>query len=150
MTLANFREAKAEMVAAFNTVWLASAGAVNGGVVPSVHWEGSPFSPPKDAAWARFSIRHGLSEQATLAGADGTGTRRFEKFGIVQVQIFTPLTTRNLILAEELADVAKSAFEGISTANGIWFQGTRILEVGADDSWFQTNVIANFRYDEFA
>ena len=142
--LANFREARAEIVAAFAPIW--TANAVNGGVVPSIHWEGQPFSPPKTAAWVRFSMRHTLSEQASLSGAGGT--RRYEKFGTVFVQVFTPLTTGSLVLAEELAAVAKSAFEGVSTVNGIWFTGARISEVGPDSSWFQMNVSANFRYDE--
>lgn len=148
MTIANIRAARAEMVAAFNTVWQANAGAVNGGTVPGVHWEGSKFDRPTDTAWARFVIRHTLGEQATLSG-DTNGLRRYEKFGFVSVQIFAPISSGGgLSLADDLADVAKSAFEGKSTDNGIWFQNVRINEVGVDDAWVQVNVIADFRYDE--
>lgn len=150
MTLAGFRAASNEILGAFRTAWEANSGAVNGGTVPSVHYPGMPFSPTDGAAWGRIVIRHRTAEQATLQGDAlyGSGTR-FEKFGDVTVQIFQPVQPNGgVVLGQELADVAKAAFEGERTANGIWFQNVVITEVGVDGPWFQFNVTASFRYDE--
>jgi hypothetical protein len=146
---ATFSEARDQILGTFKTAWDANSGAVNGGAVPSLHYEGLKFDPPKDAAWARITIRHSTAGQATLAGDPSFGRRRFEKFGVVTVQIFQPLSSGGgLVLAENLAQVAKAAFEGKATTGQVWFQNVAINEVGVDGPWFQMNVVASFRYDE--
>jgi hypothetical protein len=149
---AEFDTARDEIQSTFKVAWDANAGAVNGGVVPTVHWEGVPTAgdfPPKDAAWARMIIRHNAATQAALSSS--ADRRRFRKFGILTISIFTPLQGgQGLGLAEELGKVARAAFEGKSTASGVWFRDARINEIGPDGPWFQVNVLAEFEYDEFA
>lgn len=146
---ATFSEARDQILGQFQTAWNANAAAVNGGTTPSVHYEGLKFDPPKDAAWARIAIRHSTAGQATLAGDPSYGARRFERFGVVTVQIFQPLSAGGgLVLVEDLAQVARAAFEGQTTSGNIWFQNVTINEVGPDGPWFQMRVVASFRYDE--
>lgn len=147
---ATFETARDEILAAFKTRWDLDSGAHNGGTVPAVRYEGTELAglPPHDAPWAKVTIRHTLGSQASLAS--DVGLRRFEKLGIATVQVFAPLEKASgLVQAERLAMVAKKAFEGRSTAGGVWFRNTRIVEVGVDGPWFQMNVIAEFSYDEF-
>ncbi len=138
-----------EILAAFKTQWDAYTPAVvPGGVVPVVYYEGigKPDRPDPTLAWAQTTIRHASGSQATLS--DSAGKRRFEKIGLVTVQVFAPLTS-GVAFGGELAKVAKAAFEGRSTASGVWFRNVRIVEVGLDGPWYQWNVVGEFRYDEF-
>lgn len=148
---ATFGQARTDILSTFRTTWEADTPAVVGSV-PPVQYEGVPQTgvfPPKDGPWARAVIRHGLAVQATFV--DGS-RKRFEKFGIVTIQVFTALEDgRGLIDAQGLAEVAKKAFEGKQTVGtNIWFRNVRINEIGVDGPWFQMNVLAEFRYDEFA
>ncbi len=104
----------------------------------------SEESPP--ATWARVTVRHLTSEQASLS--DEAGVRRYTRRGQVTVQIFTPLKGDGLVAADSIASAIQGAFLGVSTPNGVWFRSVRTNEVGIDGSWFQTNVLAEFQYDE--
>jgi len=148
--VANFSQARDDILGIFKTAWDANTAAVNGGTIPSVHYEGLEFTPPTNEAWARLTVRHVAGRQATLAGDPSFGSRRFEKTGIVTVQVFKPLKTGGgLVLAENLSQIAKDAFEGTITATtNIWFQNVTINEIGPDGPWFQMNIVASFRYDE--
>ncbi len=143
-------EAKDEIYGAFQAVWDAGAAALNGGVTPPVAYEGRAFTTPSGAAWARIRIRHTLGGQATLAGGLGLPSKkRFRKTGIVTVSIFIPVEAGgDTLLAEQLASLAKTGFEGQVTASQVWFRDVVAPEVGVDGPWFQQNVLATFEYDE--
>jgi hypothetical protein len=147
---ADLTTAKNEMFSAFKVAWDANTpGVTPDGSVPYVYWDGVPDDtpPPPDAPYARIRIRHGPSEQASLAGA--VGSRRFERFGTITVQVFTPLSaTDPPTLGENLAAIARAAYEGQSTASQVWFRNVRANEIGEDGPWYQWNVVAEFRYDE--
>ena len=66
------------------------------------------------------------------------------------VQIFVPLSLgEGLLLDSKLAIIARDAYEGQRTVSDIWFRNVRINEVGSSsDAWFQTNVLAEFFYEE--
>jgi len=147
---ATFDTARDEILGAFTVKWNADTPAVNGGLIPEIFYEGigEEGDKPHDAAWARIQIRHNLGEQQALGPS--TDRRRFTKLGIVTVQIFAPLEKGlGLSLAEELAKVAKAAFEGKSTTSAVWFRNVSINEIGVDSAWYNMNVVAEFRYDEF-
>lgn len=95
----------------------------------------------QDAAWVRFSVRHGEANQETLGA---TGNRRFRRQGAVFVQIFTSINT-GLERADELAVKARDIFEG-KTIDGIHFYGVSTTELGPDDQWNQVTVEAPFTY----
>lgn len=103
--------------------------------------------PPKNGtAWARIQVRHNSFFKATVGGE--VGNRRFRRVGLVTIQIFTPVG-EGLSQADSLAKIALDAFEGKSTgADSIEFRNARINEIGRDGSWFQTNVLVDFEYDE--
>lgn len=144
----NFTTARDEINELFETKWLADTPAFVG-TAPKIFFEtvADEGQQPQDDHWARIQIRHTTAEQAALTSS--LGERRFRKFGIVTVQVFALNPTGNLQDAEDLAGVAKSAFEGAETPSHVWFRNARAVEVGQDGNHFQMNVISEFEYDEF-
>lgn len=94
-------------------------------------------------AFASIDIVHGVGFQATLGGV---GRRSFRRSGVVTIRIYTQ-AGKGLQESRELAKVAVDAFEGRSI-EGIWFRNVRMIEIGREGSFFQTNVLAEFEYDE--
>lgn len=107
--------------------------------------------PNPSEAWARIQIRHNGGEQATL---QRNGQRKFERIGIITVQIFSTLN-RGRADVDLFSQVASRAFEkqaatkvsGSDKSDEIWFRQVQINEIGRNESWFQTNVTAQFEYD---
>lgn len=146
--VADLSTARDEMHRIFDDAWEAGAGAVNGGVVPAVKYEGLPQPkafPPRDAQWGRMRIRHTLAEQSAMSDT----VARFEKIGTVTIQIFASLELDEPAnRAADLAQIAKGAFEGKKTPSQVWFRNVTVNEIGVDDAWYNINVLADFEYDE--
>lgn len=156
MPVTNRGDARAEIYALFQTAWLADA--LSDGV--PVLYEGKKATVPTDAesgepvdapSWARVSLRHNTDQTGgtqASAGGDANGTRVYDREGVVSVQIFTT-PGKGLRLADNLGSIAQKAFQGKTTSpGGIWFRHVRIVEVGASGDWYQTNVLAEFVYQE--
>lgn len=137
MTL-TITQARDEMSALFKAAWDPTGHAVI--------WDdiGQPVENDR-SPWARFTIRHADAGQATLANHGGQ--RRYRRMGTIFVQLFAP-TGEGLSTLDEMAIEAMRAFEGKSTAGGVWFRDVRLREVGVDGNWQQANVMADFEYDE--
>lgn len=134
-------EARDEILSAHKTAWDADATA---SLYPLVYWDVSGEKP--ETPWARVTVRHQDGEQVTLSNE--AGQRRFRHFGVVTVQTFTKYGG-GMSLNDELVAVSKNAFEGVTTSPGrVIFLNVRINEVGQEGHWFQTNVLADFEYDE--
>jgi hypothetical protein len=103
------------------------------------------FPPPDDeCAWVRLVFRHTFGQQTTLAPE---GSRRWRRSGVTTAQLFCPLGS-SLRQPERLAKILNDAVEGVRTKTGMAFLNVRINEVGPVDHWFQTNIVAEFEYDE--
>lgn len=105
-------------------------------------------SSSKDSkkSWVRFSIRH-FDTFSTESLSGGNGQKKYFRDGVVIVGIFNPVEN-GMTLNSTLVDIAMTAFEGKATANGVWFRNVRFTEIGTTQSWFQTNVKADFSYSE--
>lgn len=140
-------EARDSIFAQFRSHWDQSIYPVLG-VIPTVLWQGQENSvlPSNQEPFVRATVLHASGRQATLAGPGGA---RWERRGICIIQCFGPIQGgKGLTLADRMAAVAKDAFEGRSTPEGVWFRNCRLSEVGPADGWFQMNVAAEFTYDE--
>lgn len=136
-------QARNEIFGQFRTTWLAD-GASSG--VPVMYPDLGDQQPPTTGAWVRINIKHLSGGQSSLAGA--VGTRMFTHGGFITVQIFT-VFGEGQTQADALTVIVKRAFEGVTTSPGrVMFRNVRVNEVGQDGQWFQTNVIADFEYDE--
>lgn len=138
---ATTKQARDEILAKFHEAWDADA---TSSVVPVLYSDVAQ-DIPDSGPWARVTIRHATGNQATLS--NGIGQRRFRHEGQVFVQIFTPFND-GMEDADDLAAIAKQAFEGEVTSPGrVIFRRVRINEVGQDGQFFQTNVVTDFEYD---
>lgn len=142
MSVASLTQAEDEVLTLFRTAW--EAGIPSAGL--ALRYEDVADVPVATGAWARVSFRNSTGRQATLSGE--VGRRLFEHTGFVVVQVFTP-TGDGKVLANQLAQIAKNAFEGKTTTPGdVRLRNARIVPVGQEGSWYQTNVFADFEYEE--
>jgi hypothetical protein len=140
--------ARDEILSLFYSYWTAQTPVIHGSVI-NVLWDGldAQTPPPVDTPYARVTCRHTRSRQTTFAEA---GQRRFTRYGLISVQVFAPLLTGDgLSFSEKEAIIARDAFEGKSTAMGIWFRNARIVDIGPSGPFYQSNVLVEFEYDEF-
>ena len=139
---ATIDQARDEILGTFRAAWLASSTSDE---YPIRYWNVAYDEDPT-TPWARVAVRHQDGAQVTLSNE--SGARRFRRFGVVTVQVFT-IYGRNSGLHDDLVTIANNAFEGVTTSPGrVIFRNVRINEVGQDGQWFQTNVLADFEYDE--
>ena len=133
---ATFQQARDQICAVFKAAWDPRP----------VVWDDVPSEKPTGVpVWARFTIKHALGQQASLANASGVS--RYRRQGLIIAQIFTPCG-EGLSQAYTSAKVVTDAFEGTTTAGGVWFRNVGPREVGPDGDWYQTNVLIEFEYDE--
>lgn len=133
-----FQEAKDEIFSLFKSGWDATGYSAH---YQDVRSQRSSNEEP----WAAIFLQHTAGFQSTLNGSQGE--RTFLRQGFVTVQIFTPVGN-GLQDSYQLAKVVADVFEGASTPGGVWFRNVRLNEVGRDGEFYQTNIIAEFRYDE--
>jgi hypothetical protein len=135
---ATITEARDQILALFKAAWDTTG-------YTAIYDDRPGSTPDTTDPWARATVRHNTGRQATLA--DATGARRYDRLGLATFQVFTPVGD-GVKLADELSQLLVDAYEGKSTAGGIWFFNVRANEIGVADGWRQTNVIAEFRYQQ--
>lgn len=104
------------------------------------------YTPPKPTDdWVRVAIRHSGGGQASLGDV---GNRKFDRFGSVFVQCFTPID-KGRKGADTLAAVARTIFEGKTLSpESIRFTSASVREIGPERGWYQVNMEASFNYTE--
>ncbi len=131
----NYLQAITAMEAFFAAQW--------GATTPVIYGDDAPEETPSDAAWVRFNINHNDGKQATMGSP---GANEFRHIGIITIQIFTP-EGKYAIRNKELTNSALEIYQGIEDS-GITYYNVRPDKIGNDGfGWYQTNVIAEFRYD---
>ena len=102
------------------------------------------FQPPTDASWARVNVIFNAGFQSSLGR---TGNRRFEKRGILDVQVFVPLNSATNILDGLCQDVL-NLYEGVRI-DRLWFiNGRPDGSITQDDGgWYRQSVLFDFRFD---
>ena len=134
-----FAQARDEILTLFKTAWDAGAP-----TVPLRYWDSKDSIPgASNSSWAVIQLQWTNGEQRGF----GLGTRRYTREGIATVRIFTPFGD-GLAEADSLTKIAADAFEGVDTPNGVWFRRVRVNHIGQTGEWFQTNLLADFFYDE--
>ena len=79
--------------------------------------------------------------------SNNNGIRRYKRTGILIVQLFTGIGT-GMSLSDKYSKIIVDSLDGKSTTSGVWLRNVRVNEVGRDGSWFQTNIFADFEYEE--
>jgi hypothetical protein len=101
-------------------------------------------SESQTSAWIRISVQF---NQGTIASLGAPGTRNFRSFGIVFVEIYTPVgggKSPNTVLAT----TARNVFRGVQLSGGLWFRDASITHVGPEATWYHQNVVVEFIFDE--
>lgn len=102
------------------------------------------FTPPETGdgvKWVRVSIKFNDGTQSSLGQS---GNRKFEKYGLLFIQVFTPdghATNDN----DELAEDSLNLFEG-ERLGELWFNNGRIVTIGPDGEWYQQNVVLELTF----
>lgn len=113
--------------------------------VPPVFYDDVKNDVPSKGPWARATLDFNNNRRVTVGG--GIGNRRWTRYGILTVQIFTPVGEgRNKadVLAQKVTDI----FEGADTGyDSIFFRDVDRHDIGAHGAWWQTNMIIRFEYD---
>lgn len=107
------------------------------------HFDGEQFTIPASGVWARVKVQHVTSSQETLGKP---GTRRFERFGFVYVQLFTDVNTGFAALDDYVA-VVKTIFEA-QEVSGIVLYAMEHEELPAEDRWQGIVCRIPFAYNE--
>jgi hypothetical protein len=145
---ATIAQARDEVFTLFRTAWLANSTSQDVELrYEDVGPEGPPTAPANGSAppWALIQMRHAAGDQISLSGE--TGSRIFDSRGIITVQVFTPRGD-GLDQNDALTEIARNAFEGKTTSpGGVRLRRARVLAVGEDGPWYQSNVVVDFEYD---
>lgn len=116
---------------------------------PKLKWQNVELAESVDNSehWARFYSQNVLTRQATMAGGRTTqeGTRETTK-GIIIVQLFFSKSSYDELKCKTLAFICKQALN-VRNESGVWFRNATILELPPEESFFRTNVTAEYEYD---
>lgn len=128
-------QAKANITSEFITKWADET-------IP-FDLDNDAFEEPEKEAYVRVVVRNAATKQATLGR---TGVRKFDRKGIVMVQVFVPEAT-GTDEADRIADKMRTIFEGIRLGE-IWFEESDVREQGSDGKFYQVNVDTIFNYEQ--
>ena len=92
--------------------------------------------------WLAVEIQHFTGGQTSLGPV-----ARYERRGQIRVSVYTE-KGRGLSTSDEIAQIVLDAFEGESSAGGVWFRNCRIQEVGPDGAWSRVDVLIDFTYTQ--
>lgn len=109
----------------------------------AVLWPDTPQNIPVGHQWLRPVIRHAGGGQKSLGGSDGT--RRFGAWGVVIVQVFTPVGD-GMTDSDTLVQTLLTYFEAVRSPQ-LWYRNIRAIEIGKDGAAEQVNFMADFQYD---
>lgn len=104
------------------------------------------FDPPTPSAtikWVRLSVQFVGGRQDSFGKS---GNRKFLKSGLLSIQVFTAIdeaTNVNDTLCQQVQDL----FEGVRI-DDIWFYDGGIRFSGAENEWFQQNVVFDFDFED--
>jgi len=116
----------------------------------AVTWEDVDYGtldqkPDAHVPWIRVAVRHRDSNATSLSNSEGK--KKFQEDGFVLVEVMTPMGD-GTVTADILAQAFLTALRTRSSLNqSVWYTSPRAQEIGPDNGWFKTNVVAEFHYN---
>lgn len=148
---ATYTEAVDAIFALFNTAWLNNTAAIVGSV-PEIRWQGVELPTKVNLSnfWCMVGVDTITERQTTFkTGVESSENKRYTTTGVVVVQLFCPLALSNAMdKGRQLAVVARNAFRGKETTNGVWFRNSVINELPPEESAYRFNIIAEYTFDD--
>ena len=148
--MTSYEQALADIFGLFNIAWTAKTTAIVG-YIPNVAWPGieQPTTPDRSKFWARVSQKTSFETQSTLRNGDNG--QRYTNQGTLYVQIFCPVSeVGSISKGRRLATLARDAFRGKHSLNGVWFRNAKIVEMPTEQDWFAFTAQVDYIYDETA
>lgn len=146
---ATYSEALDAIYGMFKTAWDAQSVLTD---APVVYWPGvlNSVLPASDEYWARIRATDIVQKQSTLRNGLAPAEReRYTAKGLVEIEIFCPMSVGDgLVQGRLLAEVARNAYRGKHSDNGVWFRDVTVTEVEPDRDWYRLHVSARYEYDE--
>lgn len=109
--------------------------------VANIHLDNQQKDPPTGSPWVDLWINHVGGFQSSLGRE---GNRIFEKRGLANARVFTPLGTATDV-NDGIMEEIKNLYEGVRIGR-LWFVDARGQSIGPDDAWYQQNLLVEFRY----
>lgn len=120
----------------FSTLWA---------TLTPVAWPNMDFTPPDNGSWARFTIKDAMAWNASC-GDPGNNLQRHVGSVIIELYVLSG-TGDGPALA--LIDTAISIFNGYEIPGLVFREVPFCRQIGIDNRWYHTNVIAPFERDSF-
>lgn len=147
-----YPQAVEEINRLFTVAWNANSPAAVGlAEAPEIRYNNLVYAnpPPKTKYWCRISTQVISEEQATLSNCVvAPGQKHYQVEGLVFVQIFAPMVADASSKLRLLAVVARNAFRGKEGVGRIWFRNVRINELKPEESFYRTNIVGEFEFNE--
>jgi len=106
-----------------------------------IAWDNVEFDLDGVPEWVRFTMAFNGGTNPELEG------KQFRRFGVLTVQIFVPAATGKR-RARAIAETVLATFEGQAIGEAR-FRNVGLVDIGVDDRWYQSNVTAQFEFDQF-
>lgn len=140
------RDAFDDMTKRLNDIWAANSITIVG-TAPKILFPSKVETAkdiPADDFWARFWKTNDAATQRSLSRP-----AIFTTTGMLFVQIFAPASLKQAaIQGRALAMLARDAYRGITTPNGVWYRDVLIREMLPEPKWFPYRVSARYSFDE--
>lgn len=147
-----YTQAVDEMNKLFNDAFAAPNIVSLIGYKPEIFWYGNEREglPSSDKFWVRHSVQNVLEEQSSLSECEGAvGKKLYDSSGVIIIQFFCPKSTANsLEKGRKLAMIARNAYRGNGTPNGVWFRNARVVDVPDEKPWYRLNVVIEYEFSE--
>lgn len=150
MTL-SYQQARKDVFSLVDAAWNAQAGAIVGGSVPEMRYQGVEKStaPDNGAYWARSSTQSVTTVQKGFRQNTSNSPVIFTTNALVFIQIFAPMKVAgSWAIGELLGKLGQCMFMASDTQTGVWFRNPRVLEINNDGTWYRWNVVSNFQFDQ--
>lgn len=140
MTYATIVDAVQEILDPMIQVWTPTG-------YPVSYPDTSTNVPPEGAPtpWAKVELTHVDGGQATLACVEGV--RRWERVGLLLIQIFAPMGQGNTV-TYALAQSVATAYAKAKPPGGAFFRNHRLRDAGISGAYSQVNFILDFYYEQ--
>lgn len=142
-------DAVADMFNLFRDIWKDEYDNPLPVEVPGMDFDTADLTPVE--VWARWRCDHSAEQgQASLAG--GNGKRKWQRDGLISIELNTPPNS-GVTQAYELAEVVLKAYQGKRTAGDAWFRNVRVVESSPQENsgvWYKIYVFAEFTYEQIS
>jgi hypothetical protein len=120
----------------------------------AITYQGKVTKEKPRSYWVHLSMTQVTSGQSgfVLTDDETESPASFETSGLIQVQVFAPLSAEDSFHnGDLLAQRATDIFRGAGTASGVWFRNARYNELPfrPNDAEYRWNVVVEYEFDEF-